>query len=84
MLFNIVLLLTNHFDRPVVSRLIHSSSWPIALGADSASRTGVSRRIQALSWIQRIALVLVAIAAVVTPLGLYDQLSLGDTSGKTA
>ena len=64
--------------RSVVSRLIHSSHWPVLLAADSAASRGVSRRVQLVAWIQPLMLGLLAVIAIVTPLGLYDQLVLSD------
>ncbi|KAE8163270.1 hypothetical protein BDV40DRAFT_299604 [Aspergillus tamarii] len=64
----------------VVSRLIHSSYWPTILDSDTAASTGVSRAIKACNWLQLGALGLVAITGIVTPLGLYDTISLDVTT----
>ncbi|EAU31659.1 predicted protein [Aspergillus terreus NIH2624] len=68
----------------VVSRLIQSSSWPMLLRTDTAASTGVGRRIEIYTWLQFIALVLVAIAGIVTPLGLYDTVMPQDIPTLTA
>ncbi|KAB8262112.1 hypothetical protein BDV32DRAFT_147761 [Aspergillus pseudonomiae] len=62
----------------VVSRLIHSSYWPTILDSDTAASTGVSRAIKACTWLQLGALGLVAVAGIVTPLGLYDVIGPDD------
>ncbi|KAK2861089.1 hypothetical protein FQN49_004553 [Arthroderma sp. PD_2] len=59
----------------VVSRLLHGSHWSLLLDSDSSASTAVSRRIQFISWFQPVVLSLVGIASIVTPLGLYDELS---------
>lgn len=57
----------------VVERSLLSSLWPLFLRADSTASRGVDRRIRLLTWLRPLALGLVTIAAVVTPLGLYDD-----------
>ncbi|KAF2757345.1 hypothetical protein EJ05DRAFT_440002, partial [Pseudovirgaria hyperparasitica] len=59
-------------DRSVVGRTLHSSTWPVLLHSDTASIIGVQRRVNVISWFQTALLMIVAIAAVVTPLGLYE------------
>ncbi|KAL2402668.1 hypothetical protein ABEF93_003030 [Exophiala dermatitidis] len=59
----------------VVERNLLSSNWPLFLGADSAAGTGVERRIRLLTWLKPLAMGVVAVAAVVTPLGLYDDIA---------
>jgi len=58
----------------VVERNLLSSLWPLFLRADSTASRGVDRRIRLLTWLRPLALGLVTIAAVVTPLGLYDDI----------
>ncbi|EXJ94562.1 hypothetical protein A1O1_02958 [Capronia coronata CBS 617.96] len=58
----------------VVERNLLSSMWPLFLRTDSAAGTGVDRRIRLLTWIRPLALGVVTVAAVVTPLGLHDEI----------
>ena len=57
----------------VVERNLLSSHWPLFLRADSTASQGVDRSIRVLTWIRPLALLLITIAAVCTPLGLYDD-----------
>lgn len=57
----------------VVERNLLSSHWPLFLRADSTASQGVDRSIRLLTWIRPLALLLIMIAAVCTPLGLYDD-----------
>jgi len=59
-------------DRSLIAPLLHSSDWPLFLGSESPS-TGVSTSawiFKHATWIRG---VLVAIASIVTPLGLYES-----------
>ncbi|KAJ9602902.1 hypothetical protein H2200_012682 [Cladophialophora chaetospira] len=58
----------------VVERNLLSSMWPLFLKTDAAATHGVDRRIRLLTWLRPLALGLVAVAAIVTPLGLYDDI----------
>jgi hypothetical protein len=58
----------------VVERSLLSSLWPLLLHSDSTASRGVDRRIRLLTWLRPLALGLVTIAAIVTPLGLYDEI----------
>lgn len=58
----------------VVERSLLSSLWPLFLHADSTASRGVDRRIRLLTWLRPLALGLVTIAAIVTPLGLYEDI----------
>lgn len=53
--------------------MLHSSFWPDILGADSASVTAVPKRISLLARFEWLLVVLIAVAGIVTPLGLYDK-----------
>ncbi len=57
----------------VVERNLLSSHWPLFLRADSTANQGVDRSIRLLTWIRPVALLLITIAAICTPLGLYDD-----------
>ncbi|ETI21274.1 hypothetical protein G647_07619 [Cladophialophora carrionii CBS 160.54] len=58
----------------VVERNLLSSMWPMFLRTDAAATRGVDTTIRLMTWMRPLALGLVAIAAVVTPLGLYDDI----------
>jgi hypothetical protein len=48
------------------------------LGSDTAASAGVDKKVQFYGWLQLIASILVGLAGIVTPLGLYDDLSPGN------
>ncbi|KIW86078.1 hypothetical protein Z517_01472 [Fonsecaea pedrosoi CBS 271.37] len=58
----------------VVERSLLSSLWPTILRTDAAATRGVDSKIKFLTWLRPLALGLVTVAAVVTPLGLYDDI----------
>lgn len=58
----------------MVSRELFASKWPTLLRTDSETRVGVSRGVRYGAWSRRIASYLVAIASIVTPMGLYDTI----------
>ena len=61
----------------MVERNLVSSLWPLVLRADSTASHGVDRSIRLVTWLRPLGLLLVTIAAVVTPLGLYDAVEPG-------
>lgn len=61
-------------SRSVLGRTIQSTHWPLLLSSDTAGRDGVRRTIYWISFTTPVVLVLVAIASIVTPLGLYDAI----------
>lgn len=58
----------------VVQRNLLSSMWPVFLRSEATASRGVDRSISLLTWLRPLALGLVTIAAVVTPLGLYEEI----------
>lgn len=56
----------------VVQRQIFSSLWPMLLSSDATSSAGVNPMVRAVALLRPLGLALVAVAAVVTPLGLHD------------
>ncbi|OAP63010.1 hypothetical protein AYL99_02237 [Fonsecaea erecta] len=58
----------------VVERSLLSSWWPTILRTDAAASRGVDIKIKLLTWLRPLALGLVSVAAVITPLGLYDDI----------
>ncbi|EXJ74703.1 uncharacterized protein A1O5_01397 [Cladophialophora psammophila CBS 110553] len=58
----------------VVERSLLSSLWPTLLKTEAAASRGVDTKIRLLTWLRPLALGLVSVAAIVTPLGLYDDI----------
>lgn len=58
--------------RSVVGRTLQSTHWPLLLGSDTAAREGVRRLVYFISAAIPGTLAVIAIASVVTPLGLYE------------
>lgn len=56
----------------VIQRQLGNSLWPTILNSDTAASRHVNRRVNYLAYFRPIGLALIAIAAVVTPLGLYE------------
>lgn len=56
----------------VVQRQLGNSFWPTILNSDTAASRYVYRRVNFLAFFRPVGLALIAVAAVVTPLGLYD------------
>lgn len=56
----------------VVQRQLGNSLWPTILGSDTAASQGVYRPVNLLAVFRPIGVAVIALAAVVTPLGLYD------------
>ncbi|KAJ9612288.1 hypothetical protein H2200_003885 [Cladophialophora chaetospira] len=57
-----------------VSRSLSNSIWPVLLRSDSASSRGVPTKINLVTWCRPLALAMIAIAAIITPIGLYEDL----------
>lgn len=58
----------------VVARSILSSNWPLLLRSDSAATKHVELSTAIITLLRPVALTLVGIAAIVTPLGLYEDI----------
>jgi len=58
----------------VVGRQVNNSQWPLLLKSDTAAARGVYPKVKLIALLRPIAAVLVAVAAVITPLGLYDAI----------
>ncbi|KAK2801990.1 hypothetical protein FQN50_007548 [Emmonsiellopsis sp. PD_5] len=61
-------------SRTQVGRALHSTYWPLIVGGDSALTSAVNRAVQFEALLRPLALGIIAIAAVVTPLGLYEDI----------
>jgi hypothetical protein len=59
----------------VCAQTINTSLWPKILRADSSASLEVNRKVKLVNLLQPLALGVVAIAAVVTPLGLYETVA---------
>ncbi|KAK0114757.1 hypothetical protein ONS95_014241 [Cadophora gregata] len=66
----------------VISRFIQSTVWPSILSCDTAAgrREGVMTRVVFMSWLALISTLLLAVAGILTPIGLGEAIFL---SGKT-
>lgn len=67
--------------RSVIGRFLQSSLWPVFLRTDSASTTAACRPVLFISFFKTFMMVLIAIAAVVTPLGLYEGIVAEPSDG---
>ncbi|KAG0637144.1 hypothetical protein HOY80DRAFT_1138570 [Tuber brumale] len=63
----------------VVGRALQASMWPSILSTDSAASRGVRKRVIFITTLSTTAVIILAISAVVTPLGLREEY-LKDTS----
>ncbi|PGH13524.1 hypothetical protein AJ80_06274 [Polytolypa hystricis UAMH7299] len=57
-----------------VGRALHSTHWPMLVNADSRSGSNVSRAVRLEGILRPLVLFLLALAAIITPLGLYDDI----------
>jgi len=63
----------------VVGREMQSSSWPVLLRTDTAASSGMPWSIAVLCWLQKLALIFVTVAGIVTPLGLRSEIRMNST-----
>ncbi|CAO2649827.1 Nn.00g011190.m01.CDS01 [Neocucurbitaria sp. VM-36] len=64
----------------VIGRFLHNSLWPLFLRTDSAATLSACKSALFMSFFKTFMLVLIAVAAVVTPLGLYEGIVAEPTS----
>lgn len=83
----LALILTGHVSEShsavtwsVVSRIILTSDWPLFLRSDHSASSAVPRTIAVLTWVKPMVLTLIAVSAIVTPLGLYDRVAPSSSS----
>jgi hypothetical protein len=62
----------------VLGRALQASPWPTFLQTDAAAREGVKRRVSNGLLLQTVFIILISVAAIVTPLGLYQVVEPGD------
>jgi hypothetical protein len=67
----------------VLGRSLQSSPWPTLLQTDAAARHGVLRRVSNGLLFQTTLVLLISVAAIVTPLGLYQTVEPGGLSLET-
>ena len=58
-----------------VQRSLASSLWPIVMRTDASRSHHLDRGARAIGWLQMLAALLLAVAAIVTPLGLTDTIA---------
>jgi hypothetical protein len=58
----------------VVGRTLHSSHWPSILRTDSAGVQGVRGSVRIIAKFEMLFLLLISVASIVTPLGLYETI----------
>ncbi|KAG0637151.1 hypothetical protein HOY80DRAFT_1085643 [Tuber brumale] len=63
----------------VVGRALQASMWPSILSTDTAARRGVRKRVIFITTLSTITVIIIAIAGVVTPLGLNEGVTLSLT-----
>ena len=61
----------------MVGRLLNGSSWPTILRTDTAAITRVSKRVVLVSILSTAALIFLGVVSIITPLGLYEDISHG-------
>lgn len=64
----------------VVSRSLSNSIWPTILRSDMSTSRGVPTSISIITWAKPLCLALIAVAAVMTPIGLYEDLAPSTTA----
>lgn len=60
------------YCRSVIGQFLHNSLWPTFLRTDSAATFSSTKRVLFMSFFKTFMLVLIAVTAIVTPLGLYE------------
>ena len=58
----------------VVGRALSNSNWPLFLRSDQTASQNVSRWVNLVIWVKPLTLFLIAVAAIVTPIGLYETI----------
>ncbi|KIY01016.1 uncharacterized protein Z520_03682 [Fonsecaea multimorphosa CBS 102226] len=61
----------------VVGRFLHSSHWPSILSGDTATTSKVPARVVTIGALKTFFTILIGVAAIVTPLGLYQDILSG-------
>lgn len=61
-------------QRSFLGRILHSSYWPAILFTDSNSSKTVPKSLLLITWMKILLVLLIGIASIVTPLGLYEAI----------
>lgn len=64
-------------NRSVVGGILNASSWPTILRTDTAASTRVDKRVVLISIFSTVGVILLATVSIITPLGLYENISHG-------
>lgn len=64
----------------VVGRALSNSNWPLFLRFDQTASQNVSRWINFVIWMKPLILCFIAVAAIVTPIGLYETIEMSRDS----
>lgn len=64
-------------NRSVVGGILNASSWPTILRTDTAATTRVDKRVVLISIFSTAGLILLAAVSIITPLGLYENITHG-------
>lgn len=64
-------------NRSVVGGILNASWWPTILRTDTAATTRVDKRVVLISMFSTVSLIMLAVVSIVTPLGLYENISHG-------
>jgi hypothetical protein len=57
-----------------VGRILSNSNWPLYLRSDQTASQNVPRWVNIIVWVKPLTLSLIAVAAIVTPIGLYETI----------
>ncbi|KAK6362488.1 hypothetical protein LTS17_012807 [Exophiala oligosperma] len=68
----------------VIGRFLHSSYWPTILSSDSSATSGVPARVVTITTLKTFFTVLVGVAAIVTPLGLHQEILSSQKATRSA
>lgn len=60
----------------VVGQSLARSQWPMMLRSDMVALKGVDTNVCVTTWVRPIGLAMIAVAAVVTPMGLYESVDM--------
>ena len=68
----------------VAGRSLSNTHWPLFLRSDQTASQHVSRRVLFIAWATPLALLCIAVAAIVTPMGLYETITASQDLAATA
>lgn len=67
----------------VAGRSLGNTHWPLLLRSDQSASQNVSRRVIFITWTTPLALLCIAVAAIVTPMGLYETITASQGVAET-